>query len=100
MKRTLCIFRRFILFFCLSFLMLNLIPPHASANSAQTHWTGTTATGAIITNDECPIVVENENLTFDINEFPKQYYNESEDYLSYNGKVTAEYTFYNPAFTV
>lgn len=31
-------------------------------------------------NDECPIVVENENLTFDINEFPKQYYNESEDY--------------------
>lgn len=97
MKRTLCIFRRFILFFCLSFLMLNLIPPHASANSAQTHWTGTTATGAIITNDECPIVVENENLTFDINEFPKQYYNESEDYLSYNGKVTAEYTFYNPA---
>lgn len=71
----------------------------ASANSAQTGWSGVTATGTIITDQNCPIVVESELLTFDINEFPKERYgqNDTDEYLAYNGRVTAQYTFYNPA---
>lgn len=97
MKRPLLKFQRSVLFLCLYFLIISCFSLPASANSAQTHWTGTTATGAIVTDDECPVVVENENLSFDISEFPEQYYNKAEDYLSYSGKVTAEYLFYNPA---
>lgn len=69
----------------------------ANANSAQTYWKGVSATGAMITDETCPIVVENELLTFDLQEYPKEYYYEKEDYLAYTGKVTAEYAFYNPA---
>ena len=68
-----------------------------SANSAQTNWSGIDATGAIIIQDESPIVVEKEVLTLDIWEFPKNYYKDLEEYLAYSGKVTAEYTFYNPS---
>lgn len=69
----------------------------AFANSAQTHFRGISSTGAIFTGDQSPIVVEKERLTFDLQEFPKGYYAEREDYLAYSGKVTAEYTFHNPA---
>lgn len=67
------------------------------ANSAQTRWHGTDSTGSIILDEESPIIVEKELLTFDIEEFPESYYKELDDFLSYSGKVTAEYTFYNPA---
>lgn len=72
------------------------IPP-VSANSAQTYWRGVTRAGAIVTGGECPIIVENENLTFDLQEFPKNYYSDLSDFLAYSGKVTAEYTFSNPS---
>lgn len=66
------------------------------ANSAQMQWTGTTSTGAIVQDDACPIVVEKEVLTFDVQEFPKEHYTEPDAFLAYPGKVTAEYTFHNP----
>ena len=71
----------------------------ASANSAELSWSweGVFATGTIITDEKCPIVVEKELLTFDVNEFPKETYNSEDDLLAYNDRVTAEYTFYNPA---
>ena len=78
-------------------LILSLVPVTALANSAQTLWDGTDSTGAIITGENCPIVVEHELLTFDIGEFPASYYREVSDYLAYSGSVTAAYTFYNPA---
>ena len=68
----------------------------AYANSAQTHWRGVDSTGAVIMGENCPIEVTKEVLTFDIAEFPDNYYREMEEYLAYTGKVTAEYTFYNP----
>lgn len=67
------------------------------ANSAQSWWEGVDSSGAIITEEDSPIVVEKEVLTFDLQEFPANYYREVEDYLAYDGKVTASYTFYNPA---
>jgi len=67
------------------------------ANSAQTRWTGTDSTGAIVIDEDCPIIVEHELLTFDIAQFPDSHYWEISDYLAYSGSVTAEYTFYNPS---
>ncbi len=97
MKKTSSLVSIYSVLISIIFLLSAAFPLPVSANSAQAHWTGTTATGAIVTNDTCPIIVESEILTFDIQEFPKQYYGNVHDYLSYTGKVTAEYTFHNPA---
>ena len=69
----------------------------AHANSTLKYWQGVTASGAIVMDGDVPIVVEKENLTFDINEFPLQqdYYNGNS--TNYTSKVTAEYVFYNPS---
>ncbi len=69
----------------------------AYANSAQRHWRGTDGTGAVVTGEDCPIVVDKELLTFDVQEFPEQYYPDTDSFLAYTGKVTAEYIFHNPA---
>ena len=68
----------------------------ASANSALKYWHGVTASGALVTDENVPIVVEKENLTFDINGFPTIYGDNSEFDQEYTSKVTAEYNFYNP----
>lgn len=78
-------------------LSIALLCVPAAANSAQTQWRGTDATGAIVAEENCPIVVEHELLTFDIGQFPDSYYREVSEYLAYSGSVSAEYTFYNPA---
>lgn len=78
-------------------LLCNIGSTHAEANSAQSRWAGKDATGALVADENCPVIVEKEVLTFDIPEFPKGYYGKKEEYLSYHAKVTAEYTFYNPA---
>ena len=81
----------------LAVLMLaTVLVVHVSANSAQTYWRGVDSTGAVVVDGNCPIEVTKEVLTFDISEFPANYYREMEEYLAYMGKVTAEYTFYNP----
>lgn len=69
----------------------------AFANSAQRYWTGVDSTGAIVMGESCPIIVESELLTFGIQEFPREYYERTEDYFNYGAKVTAQYSFYNPA---
>ena len=69
----------------------------ASANSAQRYFRGADAYGAAYKGDSCPFVVEKENLTFNLNEFPSNYYSDKASFLAYSGSVTAEYTFYNPS---
>ena len=79
-------------------LLLSVVfiqPTHA--NSAQRYWSGTDSSGALVKDKNCPLEVDKELLTFDVQEFPKNYYNSSEEFLAYTGKVTAEYTFRNPA---
>ena len=71
-------------------------PLEVSANSAQSDWEGTRANGAVVKAGECPLIVEQELLTFDIPEFPETHYQSREEFLAYNGNVSAEYTFYNP----
>lgn len=77
--------------------LLLLSPVTAYANSAQTYFEGISATGTMAEGEQSPIIVEKELLTFDLEEFPLDYYREEAEYLAYGGKVTAEYTFHNPA---
>ncbi|MBQ3000329.1 MAG: hypothetical protein IJD63_01130, partial [Oscillospiraceae bacterium] len=71
--------------------------PSVSANSAQSYWEGVDRAGAIVTDGNSPIVVEHELLTFDLQEFPQNYYRDEAEFLAYTGKVTAQYTFHNPS---
>lgn len=87
--------RRFIATFALVVLMV-AIGVDSYANSAQRHWQGVDSAGAVFVGEECPIEVVEEILTFDISEFPSNYYFEAEDYVAYSGRVTAQYTFHNP----
>ena len=61
-------------------LLLTMIPLFmipSSANSAQTEWKGRDESEVIVTDGDCPIVVEHETLTFDIQELPQySYYDE------------------------
>ena len=68
-----------------------------SAHSAQSYWEGVDRTGAIITDGDCPIIVQHELLTFDLQEFPQPHYSDEAAFLAYTGKVTAQYTFHNPS---
>ena len=77
--------------------LLLLTPITASANSAQTYFQGISPTGTMMAGERSLLVVEHEQLTFDLQEFPLERYSEEEAYLAYSGKVTAEYTFHNPA---
>lgn len=77
--------------------VISMLPLTVKANSAQSWWQGTDATGTIVMDEECPIIVEKEVLIFDILEFPETYYEDEEEALEYGAKVTAEYTFYNPS---
>lgn len=72
-------------------------PVTALANSAQTYFRGISPTGTMVTGEQSPLIVEQEQLTFDLQEFPLEYYSSLEEYLAYTGRVTAEYTFHNPA---
>lgn len=78
-------------------LLINICAVPVFANSAQSYWEGVDQSGAIIVDGDSPIIVEKELLTFDLQEFPKNYYADVGDFLAYTGKVTAEYTFYNPS---
>lgn len=88
---------RFAAMFLLILLLAGLCMQPVYANSAQRNWSGTDSTGAVVTGEDCPIVVDRELLYFDVQEFPEQYYPDTEAFLAYTGKVTAEYTFRNPA---
>lgn len=81
----------------MAFLLCVLAILPASANSAPSYWEGVSASGVLTTDGECPLVVEHETLTFDIETFPSNHYSSIEDYLAYDASVTAEYTFYNPS---
>ena len=96
MRKTRSLLKKSMVFLCSSVLLMEMTVLKVSANSAQYYWSGTTASGAIVTDDTCPVIVEKEKLTFVLEEFPK-YYSQLEEYLDYSGNVTAEYTFCNPA---
>ena len=44
------------------------------ANSGVEIWSGVSTMGAAVYGEKCPLVVESELLTFDINELPKLFF--------------------------
>ncbi|MDE7265589.1 MAG: hypothetical protein K2N52_04875 [Clostridia bacterium] len=83
--------------FALTLTVLAVPVRVASANSAQKNWSGITSSGTMVTDENCPIEVESEILTFDIRQFPDFYFYEQSEFDGYGAKVTAHYNFYNPA---
>lgn len=71
-------------------------PQSASANSAPPYWEGATGAGAIMAGEQCPIQVEKEHLKLELGDLPSGVFASEEEFHSYGGKFTAEYTFYNP----
>lgn len=69
----------------------------AYANSAPAHWSGGTSFGTLFYGDgRCPLNVEHERLIFDVAHYPSNYYSSAADFSEYDGRVTAEYSFFNP----
>lgn len=70
-------------------------PTGVFANSASREYVGYDSSGVIVTTENCPIVVNKENLTFDV------YSSDGAQGFAHEpnvtGKVTAEYTFFNPS---
>lgn len=78
--------------------MLAVISPvRVLANSAMTYWVGVDAQGVVTKDQDCPIVVEHEELILDIQELPSLNYDTTEEFLTYSPTATAKYTFYNPS---
>lgn len=65
----------------------------AEANSAPAYWEGTSATGAIVKDENCPVVVEKEALHLNVSTLPYEERGKNEKYAA---EVSAEYSFYNP----
>ncbi|MBQ3008596.1 MAG: hypothetical protein IJD80_03300, partial [Oscillospiraceae bacterium] len=73
-----------------------LCPLTAFANSAPMAWDGITAYGIQVKEEKCPVVVEKEILTLEIDCLPDDWIDRNE-VTDYTTRVTAQYTFYNPA---
>ncbi len=93
MKRILCAL--------LAFLMLFGGARSASATPPTvSEVPGMQQAGVLPTDIQCPIEVEHMRLTFDLQSFANPSINPAEEMAVYTGKVTTEYTFYNPTDTV
>lgn len=88
--------KRIIAVVCLLTMIPCFVLP-ASANSAQDKWSGRDESGVLTVDGDCPLVVEHETLTFNLQEFPTYYLPSQEEIASYSGRVSAEYTFHNPS---
>ncbi len=77
--------------FLLCILVFAVFSWNLSANSAKTEWNGTDSSGAQVLDEDCPVIVQHEDLTFDIRSFPGIGTNAGE------ATVEAAYTFHNPA---
>lgn len=78
-------------------VMLPFTITPSSANSRPQEWNGTTSSGAIVADGDIPIVVENELLTIDVATLPYASYDSIDDFLAYDSRLEAKYTFYNPS---
>lgn len=83
-----------LLMFCVGFFARS---GFVYANSAQRYWEGSPSAGVSVSDADCPLEVEHEKLTFDIPHFPEHFGDDEEKLKNYGAKVTAEYSFYNPA---
>ena len=83
---------------CILILLLSVASFRTvSANSAQSYWEGTDASGQIITEGDSPLQIESEDLTFEIHQFPESSIGTSSELSEYQDHVVAEYRLSNPS---
>jgi hypothetical protein len=69
----------------------------ASASSASIYLSEDNIIGSVVLSDNCPIEVEEANLTFNIPQLPgRSFLYDEQAYLNYNANVVAEYNLFNP----
>ena len=73
------------------------LPLPVSANSAIMIWHGTDMSGVVSADEECPLTVLQEDLTFQITDTPDGWFNDAGAFREYGSTVTASYTFHNPS---
>lgn len=69
-----------------------LLPANVRADATPVYREGTAASEIVVTEENCPIEVAREVLTFRVSEFPDPEKGASD----YGASLTAEYTLYNP----
>lgn len=84
-KKVSCMKRTYVILISLIAVFL-LSLKGVSANSALSYWEGTDAAGVMTRDEDCPVIVEHETLTFDLNDDAEE-----------PDRFTAEYTFHNPS---
>ena len=67
-----------------------------SANSAMKYWHGSSGNGTVSSDQDCPLTVEHEDLSFFITDVPDTYFDSIEMLSAYRSYVQADYTFRNP----
>ena len=85
--------RFFTLLICLVILLCSC---SEGSSVERKKWEGDKVRGTALVDEECPVLLERETVTFDLPEFPYLGRDSAEKYLSYPGRVTTEYHFYNP----
>lgn len=89
MKKT----RFFTLLICLVILLCSC---SEGSSVERKKWEGDKVRGTVLVDEDCPVLLERETVTFDLPEFPYLGRDSAEKYLAYPGRVTTEYHFYNP----
>lgn len=72
---------------------------HVRANTALTSWDGSRGGGVVTGDEECPIIVEHEDLHFEVPAIPSDVYPDWSHFTQYGQRFTASYTFVNPSDT-
>ena len=85
--------RFFTLLICLVILLCSC---SEGSSVERKKWEGDKVRGIALVDENCPVVLERETITFDLPEFPYLGRDSAEKYLAYLGRVTTEYHFYNP----
>ena len=73
------------------------LPVPVRANSAIMIWHGTDMSGVVSTDEECPLTVLKEDLSFQITDTPDRWISDGGSFRDYSSTVTAFYTFHNPS---
>ena len=85
--------RFFTLLICLVILLCSC---SEKSTVERKKWEGAEVRGAVLADEDCPVLLERETVTFDLPEFPYLGTDSAEKFLAYPGRVTTEYHFYNP----
>ena len=77
-------------------LPLTVTPASATKPSSPNEVYGEHSSGICCATVGSPIVLEGQKITFNIVDYPSNYYESPKDLKSYTSSVTAEYTLLNP----